>query len=218
MKKNEDYEFQIEWIQDIESISEDDKEKLYELRNLNKRRKTHQNWIKKNQKIFDEYKRREKLIKEIEKEEKEVFDDVSSLKKVIIPIMSIYKKDESSKSFKGKIVHYKRKTYKGEPLKKREIWYCTVRMRTKSTFQKNIYLGSNEKVGKVLNWYYGVKKFDRSDNQIKNQTQSMLMDFFKPHLRDGWGKFSFTEKGNEKSLSLEKVIYPFLKELKKNKT
>jgi hypothetical protein len=211
MKNFDNYEFQIEWIENIDTITEDDKKKLYELRTLNKRRKTHQNWIEKNQKVYDEYKRREKLIKELEKEEKEVFDDVSLLKKVIIPTMSIYKKDESSKSLKGKIEHYKRKTYKGEPLKRRYVWYCTVRMRTLTKFQKNIYLGSSEKVEKVLNWYYGVKKFDRSDNQIKNQTQSMLMDFFKPNLMDGWENFSY------KSLSLEKVIYPFLKELKKKK-
>jgi hypothetical protein len=208
MKQFDDYEFQIEWIQDMESITEDDKEKLYELRNLNKRRRTHQNWVKKNQKIYDEYKRREKLIKEIEKKEKEVFDDISLLKKVIIPKISIYKKDESSKSLKEKIRHYKRKTYKGEPLKKREVWYCTVRMRTLTKFQKNIYLGSTEKVEKVLNWYYDVKKFDRTDNTLKNQTTEMLMDFFKPHLKDGWENFSY------KSLSLEKVIYPYLKKIK----
>ena len=85
MKKFDDYEFQIEWIENIESITEDDKKRLYELRTLNKRRKTHLNYLKKNQKIYDECKRREKLIREIEKEEKEVFDDVSLLKKVIIP-------------------------------------------------------------------------------------------------------------------------------------
>jgi hypothetical protein len=209
MKKFDDYEFQIEWIENIESITEDDKKKLYELRTLNKRRKTHQNWIKKNQKVYDEYKRREKLIKELEKEEKEVFDDVSLLKKVIIPTISIYKKDESSKSLKDKINHYKRKTYKGEPLKRRYVWYCTVRMRTLTKFQKNIYLGSTEKVEKVLNWYFDEKKFDREENNLKNNTMRMLMDFFKPNLMDGWENFSY------KSLSLEKVIYPFLKDLKK---
>ena len=38
MKMFNDYEFQIEWIENIESITEDDKKKLYELRTLNKRR------------------------------------------------------------------------------------------------------------------------------------------------------------------------------------
>ena len=61
MKKFDDYEFQIEWIENIESITEDDKKRLYELRTLNKRRKTHLNYLKKNQKIYDECKRREKL-------------------------------------------------------------------------------------------------------------------------------------------------------------
>lgn len=210
MKKFDDYEFQIEWIENIESIDEDDKKRLYELRTLNKRRKTHLNYLKKNQKIYDEYKRREKLVKEIEKKEKEVFDDVSLLKKVIIPKISVYKKDESSKSLKDQINHYKRKTYKGEPLQRRYVWYCTVRMRTLTKFQKNIYLGSSEKVERVLNWYNDVKTFSRTDNQIKNQITMMLMDFFKPNLKDGWETFS------QKSLSLEKVIYPFLKELKKN--
>ena len=37
------------------------------------------------------------------------------------------------------------------------------------------------------------------------------MDFFKPNLMNGWENFSY------KSLSLEKVIYPFLKDLKKKK-
>jgi len=208
MKKFDDYEFQIEWIENIESITEDDKKKLYELRTLNKRRKTHLNYLKKNQKVYDEYQRREKLIKELEKE---VFDDVSLLKKVIIPTISIYKKDESSKSLKDKINHYKRKTYKGEPLKRRYVWYCTVRMRTLTKFQKNIYLGNTEKVERVLNWYYDTKVFDRKDNTLKFQTMEMLMDFFKPNLKDGWENFSY------KSLSLEKVIYPFLKDLKKKR-
>ena len=213
MKKFDDYEFQIEWIEDIESIDEDDKKKLYELRRLNRRRKTHLNYLKKNQKVYDEYKRREKLIKELEKEEKEVFNDISLLKKVIIPKISIYKKDESSKSLKDKINHYKRKTYKGEPLKRRYVWYCTVRMRTKSKFQRNIYLGSSEKIEKVLNWYYDEKKFNRGNNTLKFQTMGMLMDFFKPHLRDGWENFTYSHE----SLSLEKVIYPYLKKIKENK-
>ena len=213
MKKFDDYEFQIEWIENIESITEDDKKKLYELRTLNKRRKTHENYLKKNEKIYNEYQRRGKLIKELEKEEKKVFDDVSLLKKIIIPTMSIYRKDESSKSLKDKITHYKRKTYKGEPLKRRYVWYCTVRMRTLTKFQRNIYLGSSEKVEKVLNWYFDEKKFDRTDNNLKVKTMEMLMDFFKPKLRDGWENFTYSHK----SLSLETVIYPFLKEVKNKK-
>ena len=81
MKKFEDYEFQIEWIEDIESIDEDDKKKLYELRRLNRRRKTHLRWVEKHHRIVEEFNRREKLIKELEKEEKRVFDDISLLKK-----------------------------------------------------------------------------------------------------------------------------------------
>ena len=84
MKKFDDYEFQIEWIENIESITEDDKKKLYELRTLNKRRKTHLNYLKKNQKVYDEYKRREKLIKELEKEEKEVFKKEKNLYLLIV--------------------------------------------------------------------------------------------------------------------------------------
>ena len=58
---------------------------------------------------------------------------------------------------------------------------------------------------------------NRSENQIKIKTGKMLMDFFKPHLRDGWENFSFNEYGNPKSLSLQKVIYPYLKKIKENK-
>ena len=76
-------------------------------------------------------------------------------------------------------------------------------------YQKNIYLGKTEKVEKVLNWYNDEKKFNRSDNQIKNQTTIMLLDFFVPHLNDGWEKFT------SNNYSLEKVIYPYLKKIKK---
>ena len=211
MKKEEYYDYQIEYLQnnEYESLDDEDLENLLSLRNLNKRRKQHQRWIDKHQKIIDEYNRREQLLKDIRKEERIVFDDVSLLKKTIFPYITIYKKDETSKSLKNKISHYQRNTYKGEPLKKREIWYCTIRMRTnKITNQKNIYLGNSEKVQKVLNWYNDVKTFSRSDNQIKNQTTIMLMDFFVPHLKDGWEKFT------SNNYSLEKVIYPYLKELK----
>ena len=71
-------------------------------------------------------------------------------------------------------------------------------------------IGSSEKVERVVNWYFDEKKFNRKDNKLKYQTVEMLMDFFKPNLKDGWESVSL------KSLSLERVIYPFLKELKKN--
>ena len=212
MKKEEYYDFQIEYLQNNEydSLNDEDKKHLLNLRNLNRRRKQHQRWIDKNQRIVDEYLRREQMVKDIKKEERIVFDDVSLLKKRIFPYITIYKKDETSKSLKNKIVHYQRNTYKGEPLKKREIWYCTIRMRTnKINNQKNIYLGKTEKVEKILNWYNDEKRFNRSDNQIKNQTTIMLLDFFVPHVNDGWEKFT------SNNYSLEKVIYPYLKKIKK---
>ena len=56
MKKEEYYDFQIEYLQNNEynSLNDEDKKHLLNLRNLNRRRKQHQRWIDKNQRIVDE--------------------------------------------------------------------------------------------------------------------------------------------------------------------
>ena len=63
MKKEEYYDFQIEYLQNNEydSLNDEDKKHLLNLRNLNRRRKQHQRWIDKNQRIVDEYLRREQM-------------------------------------------------------------------------------------------------------------------------------------------------------------
>lgn len=212
MKKREYYDFEIDYLEkyEYENLSDLDKESLLELRNLNRRRNQHERWVDKHQKIIDEYNRRLDLIKDIRINEKDVFDDVSLLKKVVKPQITIYKKNESSKSLKDKITHYKRKTYKGQPLKERYVWYCTVRMKTTmSRNQKNIYLGSKEKVEGVLNDYLGVYTL-RSERVFKYKMMGMLEDFFTPLLQDGWEKFSYN-----KSYSFDKVIKGWVKKNKK---
>ena len=212
MRKEDYYDYQIEFIEknEYESLDDGDREKLLEIRRLSRRRKQHQLWVDKHQNIYDEYIRREKLIKEMEKDEKDVFDDISLLKKRIIPQISIYTKDESSKSLKNTISHYRRKTYKGKPLQKRERYYCTVRMRTSLVRnQKNIYLGSKEKLETVLNTYLDESRISRSEKVLKNKVGLMLMDFFVPHLKEGWEEFT------SKSYSFEKVIIPWLTKNKK---
>lgn len=212
MSKKDYYDFQIQYLENNEYdfLNEEDKKNLLSLRNLNRRRKQHERWIKKNQRVFNEFLRREKLLKEIKKEERNVFDEITLLKKDVIPILTIYKKDETSKSKRGLLDHYERKTYKGEPLKKREVWYCQIRMKTKKTRnQKNIYLGNTDKLEGVLNTYFDENK-KRGDNTIKFQTMEMLMGFFITHLKDGWDEFqSNTYPFNE-------VIIPYLmKDIKK---
>ena len=209
MKRKEYYEFMIEYLNTVEyqSLPQDDLDNLLKLRNLNRRRKQHQKWVDKNEKIYNEYLSRKKLIKELMREEKEVFNEINLLKKVVIPIITIYKKDESSKSLKNKLTHYQRRTYKGKPLKKRIVYSCVVRMKTLTTKnQKNIYLGSKQKVEEVLNWYFDEVKFGRTENQIKNKVTQMLEVYFKHHLKNGWDVFS-----NSKH-SFQGIIVPWLRE------
>jgi len=208
---NENYDYFIQWIEDIESIHEDDRKRLYELRNHNRNRNKHLSWIEKNEerieKELQELKRRKQMVRKWEMKEKEVFDEILFLKKVIIPTLTIYKKDDSPKSVKDlNMRHYKRKTYKGKPLKRRFVWYCQVRVKTLShnLYQRSIYLGSTEKIVKVLNWYKDEDKKTRSDNQIKIQMTHLLLEFLQPLLMDGWDNFEFQD------IKFDKVILPYL--------
>jgi len=190
MKKEEELEFQIEYLEKnkYDDLDEEERESLLELRKLNRRKKQHQSWIKKNQNIYDDFKRREKLIKEIVIEEKDFFNDVFSLKKVVIPKISVYFRKEKSKSLKNEIRHYKRKTYGGVPLKERIVWYYTVRMRTVRSSQKNGTLRSTESVEELVNLYFGFQ--NRNQNILKNKMNELLMDYFTPLLQNGWSNFS----------------------------
>ena len=177
---------------------------------LEKRINKNQKWIEENQKVHEEYVRRGKLIRVLKSEEKEALDDVSILKKRILPQITIYTKDESSKSLKESITNFQSKTYKGKLLQKREVYYCTVRIKTFiSRNQKNIYLGSKEKIEKALNLYFNELSFIRSENDIKIKAAIMLMDFFVAYLQIGYDNFS------SKSYSFQQVIMPWLEKNKK---
>ena len=77
---NENYDYFIQWIEDIDSISEDDRKRLYELRNHNRNRNKHLSWIEKNEerieKELQELKRRKQMVRKWEMKEKEVFDEI----------------------------------------------------------------------------------------------------------------------------------------------
>ena len=79
---NENYDYFIQWIEDIDSISEDDRKRLYELRNHNRNRNKHLSWIEKNEerieKELQELKRRKQMVRKWEMKEKEVFDEIYS--------------------------------------------------------------------------------------------------------------------------------------------
>ena len=213
MKKKGYYDFEIDYLEkyEYENLRDEDKESLLELRNLNRRRNQHEKWIDKHQKIVDEYSRRLGVIKEIKITEKDVFDDISLLKKIVIPLITISKKIEKSKSLKNQIKHYKRNTYRGEPLKEREVWSCVVRLKgLTSKNQKNIYLGSKETVEKVLNTYYSLTTV-RSENQFKTKTESMLRDYFTPLLQNGWGEFGSIGR----TYPFQSLIKPWLEKNKK---
>jgi hypothetical protein len=71
-------------------------------------------------------------------------------------------------------------------------------------YQRSIYLGSTEKIVKVLNWYKDEDKKTRSDNQIKIQMSHLLLEFLQPLLMDGWENFEY------KDIKFDKVILPYL--------
>ena len=212
MNKKEYQDYQINYLQNDEHelLNWEDLKRLHKLKMLKKRINKNQEWIEKNQMVHEEYIRRGKLIRVLKSEEKGVLDDVLILKKRTLPQITIYTKDESSKSLKESINNFQSKTYKGKLLQKREVYYCTVRIKTFiSRNQKNIYLGSKEKIEKALNLYFCELSFIRSENDIKNKASIMLMDFFMEYLQIGYENFSST------SYSFQKVILPWLVKNKK---
>jgi len=72
-----------------------------------------------------------------------------------------------------------------------------------------MHLGSKEKLESLLNTYFDEKKVYRNDRVLKNKVRVMLMDFFVPHLKEGWEHFT------SQSYSFEKVITPWLIKHKK---
>ena len=207
--------YQIQYLSDEKyfSISEEDKESLNRVRNLIRYISQHESWFSKNQKVIDDITRRKNLIRKHTKELREVVQEVSLLKTNVVPMITIYKKDESSNSFKQNRRKFEKrmmnKTYGGKPLEKRVVWSTTIRMVGGGGVQKNIYLGSDEKVREVLKRITGDDPTKWGDNRIKNKMTELLKVYLTPHLKDGWESFI------DESHPFHDKIVPWLMERKK---
>jgi len=191
----EHLKYQIQYLSDEKyfSINKEDKEYLNRVRNLIRYISQHENWFSKNQKVIDDITRRTNLIRKHTKELREVVQEVSLLKTNIVPMITIYKKDESSNSFKQNRRKFEKRmmnqTYGGKPIEKRVVWSTTIRMVGGGGVQKNIYLGSDEKVRGVLKRLTGNDPAEWGDNRIKNTLTDLLKKYLTPHLKNGWESF-----------------------------
>jgi hypothetical protein len=187
--------YQIQYLSDEKyfSISKEDKESLNRVRNLIRYISQHEKWFSKNQKVIDDISRRKSLIRNHTKELREVVQEVSLLKTNVTPIITIYKKDESSNSFKENRRKFEKrmmnKTYGGKPIEKRVVWSSTIRMVGGGGVQKNIYLGSDDRVREVLKQLTGNDPTRWGDNRLKNTMMDILKKYLTPHLKDGWESF-----------------------------
>lgn len=195
-KINTDHlKYQIQYLSDEKyfSISKQDQESLNRVRNLIRYISLHERWFLKNQKVIDDLARRKELIRKHTKELREVVQEVSLLKTNVIPMITIYKKDESSNSFKlnrGKFEkRMMNKTYGGKPIAKRVVWSTTIRMVGGGGVQKNIYLGSDEKLRRVLNSLCVDDVAKWGDNRIKNTMTTFLKQYLTAHMKEGWESF-----------------------------
>lgn len=187
--------YQIQYLTDEKyfSISKEDKVSLNRVRNLIQYISRHEEWFSKNQKLIEDIARRKKLIRKHHKELREVVQEVSLLKTNAIPLITIYKKDESSYSFKDKRSKFGKrlmnKTYGGKPLQRRVVWSATIRLVGGGGVQKNIYLGADEKMRGVLKKITGDDPSAWGDNRIKNTMTSLLKHYLIPQLKNGWESF-----------------------------
>jgi hypothetical protein len=129
-------------------------------------------------------------IKEYEREELRLYELIFYLKNRIEPNITIYLKNESSKSYLKKtnqLKHgYPNRTYKGKPLVKREVLYCKIKH---GSSQKDIYIGNISNtipiVERLLN-----KDFSKKDTRVlKNNIRILILPYIRYHLTDGMEKF-----------------------------
>jgi len=162
--------------------------------------------------------RKEKL-KSHKRGEKKYYNRVHHLKLKFEPIISIYEKDESSKSYKSnKYFNYKRKTYDGEPLKKRIVLYSQIKSlhnperktydgeplkkrivlysQIKSLhnpefgyIQKNVYLGSQDKVRKVCGEILGEDLSNVQKRTLFIKVRKVLIPYIRTHSKNGFEEF-----------------------------
>jgi len=136
--------------------------------------------------------RKEKL-KSHKRGEKKYYNRVHHLKLKFEPIISIYEKDESSKSYKSnKYFNYKRKTYDGEPLKKRIVLYSQIKSLHNPEFgyiQKNVYLGSQDKVRKVCGEILGEDLSNVQKRTLFIKVRKVLIPYIRTHSKNGFEEF-----------------------------
>jgi len=143
--------------------------------------------------LLKDLKERKSKLKSHKKNEKKYFDRVSHLKLKFEPIISIYEKDESSKSYKSdKYFNYKKKTYKGKPLKKRVVLYSQIKSHYNPDFgyiQKNIYLGSKEKIRKICGEILNEDLTDVKKNTLFLKIRKVLIPYIRHHSKEGFEEF-----------------------------
>ena len=207
--------YQIQYLSDEKyySLSVEEKESLNRVRNLINYISQHEKWFKDNQKVIDDVTRRKNLIRKHTMELREVVQEVSLLKTNVTPLITIYKKDESSNSYKQKLGKFGKrmmnKTYGGRPVERRVVWSTTIRMVGGGGVQKNVYLGSDLKVREILKRLTGDDPERWGDNRIKNTLTGYLKDYLTPHMKNGWESFM------EDSHPFNDKIVPWLMENKR---
>lgn len=143
--------------------------------------------------LLKELKERKEKLKSHKRFEKKYYNRVHHLKQKFEPIISVYEKDESSRSYKSsKHFHYKKKTYNGKPLKKRIVLYSQIKSLHNPDFgyiQKNIYLGGYDKVKKICS-----EILDEDLTKIQKRTlhlkiRRVLVPYIRVHSKNGFEEF-----------------------------
>lgn len=143
--------------------------------------------------LLKELEERKTKLKSHKRLEKKYYNRVHHLKQKFEPIISIYEKDESSKSYKSnKYFNYKRKTYDGKPLKKRIVLYSQIKSLHNPEFgyiQKNIYLGSHDKVRKVCGEILGEDLSNVHKRTLFIKVRKVLIPYIRTHSKNGFEEF-----------------------------
>jgi hypothetical protein len=193
-----------------EELPEGERKDLLDFQKESYKRRRKQSVIDRLEKeIEDRRKRLEKFkrdIKDIEKEEKDLYQLIFHLGSKIEPNFSIYITDETSKSVKGSLKIEKSKSfrkynYKSVPLKERKVIYCMVKH---STSKKNLYLGGEQKMRKILSDFYKKDFSIVTTQQLKNSIRVFIVPYLKYHLQNGISKFI------DENHPFEKRILPWI--------
>jgi hypothetical protein len=183
------------------------RDELLNIRKTTRYISQHQSWLDKHKKVYDEYRDRTKKVRMYERELKTGLKELGQYlesKKKVVPSITIYKKDETSKTLKGKPVEVRKKTYRGKKLKKRIVFYGQIRMSLPLTplgGQKNLYLGTRDVVLKELSKVTGKNHSTISDDGLKRLLQEPLKRSFRNKFKKNW---------DTETHSFKKDIIPWL--------